>query len=120
MTRLLFVYGTLKRGCSNHGQLAGQTFVIEARTMPGFALFDFGGFPAIAAVEDDHEGVSGEIWEVDEAGMQRLDEFEGVPQGLYRRAPITLQPPAAGFAVETYFPAQSIAGRHRIGATWQE
>jgi gamma-glutamylaminecyclotransferase len=120
MKRLLFVYGTLKRGGSNHPHLAGQTFVADARTTPGFALFDFRGFPAIAPAGDDREGVSGEVWEVEETGLQRLDEFEGVPEGLYRRAPISLQPPLAGLAVETYFPGQDVAGLPRIGAVWRE
>ena len=34
----LFVYGTLKRGGSNHAQLAGQKFIAEAHTMPGYTL----------------------------------------------------------------------------------
>jgi gamma-glutamylcyclotransferase (GGCT)/AIG2-like uncharacterized protein YtfP len=32
MTTPLFVYGTLKRGGSNHHQLASQTFLGPART----------------------------------------------------------------------------------------
>ena len=39
---LVFVYGTLKRGYSNHHFLAGQAFQGEARTAPGFALFSLG------------------------------------------------------------------------------
>ena len=31
MSTLLFVYGTLKRRCSNHDQLAGQTFLRRSR-----------------------------------------------------------------------------------------
>ena len=37
MKTLLFVYGTLKRGCRNHANLVGQRFVGEARTVPGQA-----------------------------------------------------------------------------------
>ncbi len=49
MGALLFVYGTLKRGCRNHRHLAGQAFVGPARTAPGFTLYDLGGYPGIAA-----------------------------------------------------------------------
>jgi len=37
MTRI-FVYGTLKRGGRNHHFMAGQQFVGEARTAPGYTL----------------------------------------------------------------------------------
>lgn len=120
MSSLLFVYGTLKRGGCNHRQLADQTFVEEAQTVPGFQLFDLGGYPGIAAVPAATVGVTGEVWSVTEAAWQRLDEFEGVPKGLYRRAPINLQPPFANASVAAYFPVQDPSGHRAIGSTWKE
>lgn len=120
MSTLVFVYGTLKRGGANHRQLAGQKFLGAARTVAGFRLFDFGAYPGMIPKPDDHDGVSGEAWSVDADCLARLDEFEGVPEGLYRRASIALLPPFADHAVETYFYARDFAGRADLGSTWIE
>ncbi|MEX2044853.1 MAG: gamma-glutamylcyclotransferase family protein [Opitutus sp.] len=120
MKRRLFVYGTLKRGGCNHRHLAGQAFVAEACTAPGFALFNLGGFPGIAPAPDDMEGVRGELWAVDGDALAQLDEFEGVPGGLYRRGPIPLQAPFEELPIDTYFPVRSVAGLQRIGTVWLE
>ncbi len=123
MGALLFVYGTLKRGCRNHRLLAGQTFVGPARTVPGFTLYDLGGYPGIAPAPGETAGVVGELWAIDAAALARLDAFEGVHEGLYRRAPISLQVPpgaAAAATADAYFPAVSLAGRPHVGAEWKE
>ena len=118
--KLLFVYGTLKRGCSNHAYLAGQRFLGEARTMPGSRLYDLGGYPGMIAHADDREGVTGEVWSVDATALARLDALEGLAGGLYRREPVALRPPFADRAVETYLYAHSVMGRREIDATWTE
>ncbi|MSU69966.1 MAG: gamma-glutamylcyclotransferase [Opitutaceae bacterium] len=100
---LIFVYGTLKRGCSNHHFLAGQTWVGAAATPPGFRLFDLGGFPGMVAQADDHAGVAGEVWSVDATCLAHLDALEGIAEGCYLRASVPLLPPFAGQTVETYF-----------------
>ena len=114
----LFVYGTLKRGGSNHGHLAGQIFLGEARTGPGFTLFSLGAYPGMVAAPTDRTGVTGELWSVDATCLARLDELEGTAEGLYRRGPITLATPADPAPVETYFYLRPLAGRPPIGATW--
>lgn len=120
MSSLLFVYGTLKRGCSNHAHLAGQRFVGTARTHPGYSLFDLGGYPGIAPAPASREGVSGEVWSVDSDALARLDAFEGVAEGLYHRARISLQAPFAAEFVEAYFPVLAVNGRREIGPEWVE
>ncbi len=120
MSSLLFVYGTLKRGCRNHGQLDGQDFVGAARTLPGFSLFDLGGYPGIASSPADLLGVAGEVWSVDPASLARLDAFEGVAEGLYRRDRIALQSPFATDCVEAYFPVLAITDRPAVGPEWRE
>jgi gamma-glutamylcyclotransferase (GGCT)/AIG2-like uncharacterized protein YtfP len=117
---LLFVYGTLKRGCSNHGQLSGGALVGTARTPPGYRLYDLGGYPALAAHPHDAEGVAGEVWSVAPDLLARLDAFEGVHEGLYRRELLPLLPPFADREVFAYLPAQGVAGRSEIGGTWTE
>ena len=120
MSTLLFVYGTLKRGYSNHHHLAGQRFVGLARTTPGFRLYDLGGYPGIAPKSDDREGVVGEVWSVDAAALEELDRFEGVHEGLYRRAPLALMPPFETKNVEAYLPSVPFSNRPDIGSEWIE
>jgi gamma-glutamylcyclotransferase (GGCT)/AIG2-like uncharacterized protein YtfP len=120
MSTLLFVYGTLKHGCSNHPHLAGQTFVGNARTAPGYRLYDLGGYPGIAAKPDDREGVVGEVWSVVDDALQRIDAFEGVHEGLYRRVALPLLPPFADQRVDAYVSALPISDRREIGAEWIE
>jgi gamma-glutamylcyclotransferase (GGCT)/AIG2-like uncharacterized protein YtfP len=120
MSVLLFVYGTLKRGCSNHGQLEGQAFVGEARTAPGYRLFDVGGFPGLVPWAADTGGVEGEVWETDGAGLARLDAFEGLAEGLYVRHPVPLQPPFAGTEVQAYVYPGSVDGCREVGPRWTE
>ena len=120
MSTLLFVYGTLKRGCSNHGQLAGQKFIGLARTPPGYRLYDLGGYPGIVALANDHDGVVGEVWSVDDEALRRLDHFEGVHEGLYRREPLSLAAPFDQQRIEAYVSALPVVGRRDVGSEWIE
>jgi len=116
---LVFVYGTLKRGGSNHAHLAGQSFLGEARTPPGFRLYALDGYPGMVRLPADRDGVTGELWSVSDECLARLDELEGLAEGLYRREPVTLLPPHADQAVATYIYARSITGRQDLGSTWR-
>lgn len=118
MTRL-FIYGTLKRGCSSHLILAGQKFLGEACTTPGYTLFSLGSYPGMVAQRDDREGVVGEIWSVDENALARLDVFEGVPEGLYRREIVPLLPPHAGEPAEAFIYARALKDERRLGSIWR-
>ena len=116
---LLFVYGSLKRGEHNQHHLgAAATFLGEARSVPGYRLFDLGSYPGLVAWPDDRDGVTGEVWSVDDATLAHLDDFESLGEGLYRREPIRLQPPFADRAVETYAYARSVEGHRVLGSTW--
>jgi gamma-glutamylcyclotransferase (GGCT)/AIG2-like uncharacterized protein YtfP len=119
MTRL-FIYGTLKRGCSSHAHLQGQRFLGEARTQPGYALYSLGSYPGLVVQPTDRVGVCGEIWEVDEAALARLDDFEGVPEGLYRREPVALLPPHEHERAEAFFYVRPIEAGQVIGPVWRE
>jgi len=119
-TSLVFVYGTLKRGGSNHHHLAGQTLVGSARTAPGFRLYEVGGYPGMIPQSLDRDGVQGEVWRVSAECLARLDELEGLSVGLYRRERIPLQPPHSDESVDAYFYARTIVGLKDIGAVWRE
>ncbi|MFA6962365.1 MAG: gamma-glutamylcyclotransferase family protein [Opitutaceae bacterium] len=115
----LFVYGTLKRGCKNHAHIAGQTYQGEARSEPGYRLYDLGDYPGMVVDTSDTEGVTGELWSVDNAALARLDEFEGLNEGLYRRVAIKLLTTSAPITAHTYLYARD-PGSLRIGNTWRE
>jgi gamma-glutamylaminecyclotransferase len=111
----VFVYGTLKRGGTNHQAIAGQRFVGPARTAPAFRLFLLDGYPGLVAGAPGLS-IEGELWEVDAACLARLDELEGVEEGLYARVPLPLLAPHAGIAAETYLYRRSIEGRTDLGS----
>jgi gamma-glutamylcyclotransferase (GGCT)/AIG2-like uncharacterized protein YtfP len=115
---LIFVYGTLKRGGSNHHFLAGQTFVGEGSTEPGFRLYALDGFPGMIRRPDDREGVRGEVWSIDAGCLKRLDILEDIAEGLYVREPVPLQAPFVAQTVEGYLYARSVEGRREVGSVW--
>jgi len=111
--RRIFVYGTLKRGHGNHHYLAGQRFVSEACTLPLYRLHDMGGYPGM--IRDDRGvAVEGEVWEVDEDCLTRLDLLEDIDGGEYERVSIKLE----GECVEGYIYLRSVEGRRDAGACW--
>jgi gamma-glutamylcyclotransferase (GGCT)/AIG2-like uncharacterized protein YtfP len=120
MSERVFVYGTLKRGLSNHRHLAGQRFIGEARTTPSYRMVDCGGYPGMFAVERDGISIRGEVWEVDEACRARLDRFEDVEAGLYTYDPVKLLGPFEGQEVNTYLYRWPVAGRPDLGEEWTE
>jgi gamma-glutamylcyclotransferase (GGCT)/AIG2-like uncharacterized protein YtfP len=84
---LVFVYGTLMRGHGNHRILQefNATFIGEARTLAPYMML-YAGIPYVIHAEDygDHmetHPVKGEVYEVDKAGLQRLDRLEGYRPG---------------------------------------
>jgi gamma-glutamylcyclotransferase (GGCT)/AIG2-like uncharacterized protein YtfP len=120
---LIFVYGTLKRGCRNHHFLAGQMYLGEARTIPGFRLFDLGNYPGMIANSSATDQVAGEVWSLDADGLARLDRLEGTDEGLYRREIVALMPPFSepDRIVQTYLYLRSVEGRAVIsGGVWRE
>jgi gamma-glutamylaminecyclotransferase len=115
---LVFVYGTLKRGGTNHHYIAGQQFVAEARTEPRFRLYELEGFPGMIVDPENGLSVQGEIWAVDDTALALLDELEGIDLGIYARQPIPLLPPHHTLAVEGYLYLRPIVGRRDLGGFW--
>ncbi|EKO39600.1 MAG: hypothetical protein B193_1688 [Solidesulfovibrio magneticus str. Maddingley MBC34] len=86
----VFVYGTLRRGFSNHRFLAGARFVGPGRTVDAYGLYLEAGIPYLAAGEGRYP-VVGEVYAVDAAILAGLDELEEHPRVYTRRpAPIVL------------------------------
>ncbi len=67
------VYGTLKRGCSNHTALAGATFLGED-VLSQITLFHLGDYPG--AVLLPSKGVQIEVYELDASRLATLDALE--------------------------------------------
>lgn len=72
---LVFVYGTLRKGATNHERMAGAQAVSDAWILGRLYAIDW--FPGMLL--DDEEGipVRGEVYGVDREGLRALDEFEG-------------------------------------------
>lgn len=90
MKSMLFVYGTLKRGEGNHYHLEKAVFIGED-SIQG-VLFDLGPFPAAVDllsvpphIRSRATGrINGEVYEVTNEIITRLDRLEGHPT-FYRR-----------------------------------
>jgi gamma-glutamylcyclotransferase (GGCT)/AIG2-like uncharacterized protein YtfP len=109
----VFVYGTLRTGGLAAALLTGVERVGEA-TVQG-ALYDIGGrYPALVLAGTGT--VHGELWRCSAALLARLDEYEGVRHGLFRRVALRV----AGTAAWTYVAGPVLATQlrpaRRIGA----
>jgi gamma-glutamylcyclotransferase (GGCT)/AIG2-like uncharacterized protein YtfP len=84
--QLVFVYGTLKRGETNHHWLERASWQGEAE-LPGVVLHDLGPFP-MAVIG---QGMTlGQVYAVDQPGLARLDELEGYLR-LYDRQVLSMR-----------------------------
>jgi gamma-glutamylcyclotransferase (GGCT)/AIG2-like uncharacterized protein YtfP len=99
----LFIYGTLMPGLRLEAEMQGARFVSAAQ-VPG-RLVDVGRYPGL--LQGDGQ-VTGEVYEVDDAHLARLDGVEGVVPGdraasQYWREDVTvLSGPLQGQLVQTY------------------
>lgn len=80
----VFVYGTLKAGASNHHWLAGA-LSRGRRRLIGAILHDLGPYPMAVLRPREPLVVHGELYDVDAAGLARLDVLEDYPV-LYSRS----------------------------------
>ncbi|MDP1932324.1 MAG: gamma-glutamylcyclotransferase family protein [Gammaproteobacteria bacterium] len=84
---LVAVYGTLKRGMSNHMLLDGAPY-LGADTLKFITLYDLGEYPA--ALLEPSDGVMVEVFKVSSTQIDALDRFEecdvlNSDAGLYKR-----------------------------------
>lgn len=86
---LVFVYGTLRRG--NAGAMSvrfpDSKFVADARV--GGSLYDLGAYPGLLP-DESNSSVMGEVYEVDDETLKKLDEFEASSNYRRRRVEISL------------------------------
>ncbi|MET0343471.1 MAG: gamma-glutamylcyclotransferase family protein [Polyangiales bacterium] len=84
----VFVYGTLMKGELHHTTIAHARFVRAAATKPDYDLVQIDYYPALIA--GGSHRVPGELYEVDDQTLVRLDRLEEVPD-YYERRMITLE-----------------------------
>lgn len=76
--QIVFVYGTLRRGGSNHFRLAGAEFV-AAGTVTG-RIYRIDWYPGLVLDTAGSE-IRGEVYAVDSEQLSALDAFEGLSAG---------------------------------------
>ena len=81
---LVFVYGTLRRGGvrAMDELFPGAEFVGDARVSG--RLYDLGDFPGLLLDESGARQVVGEVYEVDDETLSRLDDIEA-PSSYWRK-----------------------------------
>jgi gamma-glutamylcyclotransferase (GGCT)/AIG2-like uncharacterized protein YtfP len=99
----LFIYGTLMPGLRLQAEMHGARFVATAQVQG--RLVDVGRFPGLLQGEG---AVTGEVYEVDDAHLARLDVVEGMVRGdraasqYWREEVLVLSGPLQGQPVQTY------------------
>jgi gamma-glutamylcyclotransferase (GGCT)/AIG2-like uncharacterized protein YtfP len=78
------------QGGVRHRVLAEQRFLGEARTHPHYALYDLGAYPGLVPSESEGRAIHGELYEIDDGLIARLDRIEGAPN-LFRLEPILIE-----------------------------
>ena len=72
---MVFVYGTLRRGASNHWRMEEAEFVCEAWVLGHLYPIDW--YPGMV-LDGAGVPVQGEVYRVGAELLEKLDEFEGV------------------------------------------
>ena len=84
---LVFVYGTLRRGGprSMSERFPGSKFIADAEVCG--SLYDLGAHPGLL-LDQSSSTVTGEVYEVDDALLKALDDFEA--SSHYRREQVEI------------------------------
>ena len=82
----VFVYGTLMSNYSNSGLLIGSRKIGRGVTMDDFVLY-CSVIPFVVECPYDEQGygIRGELYDVDDATLSRLDALEGHPHWYERK-----------------------------------
>lgn len=87
MEQLVFVYGTLKKGFSNHRLLAKSKLLGRAQTVGKYAMYSTG--VPIVVKDESVSPIIGELYRIDEITLVYLDSLEGHPD-WYRREEVDI------------------------------
>ncbi|KAK9272748.1 hypothetical protein L1049_003125 [Liquidambar formosana] len=118
--KLIFTYGTLKQGFSNHTLLQDMmltgdaTYIGVYRTAGKYPLV-CGPYrvPFLLNLPGSGDRVWGELYTVSTRGLARMDELEGTGRGHYERLPVEVVPSVCGAGgvtcAEAYYAHRSYA-----------
>jgi gamma-glutamylcyclotransferase (GGCT)/AIG2-like uncharacterized protein YtfP len=86
---LVFVYGTLRRGGARAMSIRfpNSKFIADAKV--NGRLFDLGAYPGLL-LNESKSLVTGEVYEVDDEILNRLDDFESSSHYLRKQVEISL------------------------------
>lgn len=86
LSHVVFVYGTLKKGCDLNHIMNTSTYLGKAVTKDKYKLHNINGLPMLErGVKDDY--IEGEVYIVNDENLKTLDKLEGVPN-FYQRESI--------------------------------
>jgi gamma-glutamylcyclotransferase (GGCT)/AIG2-like uncharacterized protein YtfP len=86
---LIFVYGTLRRGCAGAMSIRFPTSKFVAEASVTGSLYDLGPYPGMILAESNSL-VFGEVYEVDDETLNQLDEFEASSSYLRKQVEVSL------------------------------
>ena len=107
---LVFVYGTLRRGSANamSTRFRNSQFIAEAKVSG--SLYDLGAYPGLL-LNESNSSVVGEVYEVDDELLNKLDDFEAssnyrrkqveIAVGTHRRMCWTYEPGPESYSFST-------------------
>ena len=72
---LVFIYGSLRRGSARSMSVRFPTSRFIADAKINGSLYDLGAYPGLL-VNESKSAVTGEVYEVDDETLNRLDDFE--------------------------------------------
>lgn len=81
---LVFVYGTLRSGHSNHHLLKDATSYGVGNTAEEYSMYLISGYPYVTSFEPRYP-IVGELYGVDGTTLSVLDKMEGHPRHYERR-----------------------------------
>jgi gamma-glutamylaminecyclotransferase len=80
--KLLFVYGTLKRGFRNQRYLSDAVFLGQFSTDRCYSMFDFTRYPAVT--QSGRDAIAGEVYQISPHHLAATDTLEGYPEFFQR------------------------------------
>lgn len=115
MKELMFVYGTLKRGFRNHHLIKNSKFIGDG-VIKGYAMYDLGSFPGIK--KDENEEVKGEVFEIDQNTLKRVDQLESEGY-LYIRTRADVHLEGEIIKAATYVYNRGVINAPKVGKEWR-
>ena len=86
---LVFVYGTLRRGQARSMSIRfpNSEYIVDAKV--NGKLYDLGAYPGLL-LNASNSVVTGEVYEVDDETLNKLDEFEGASNYWRKQVEISI------------------------------